>query len=114
MTRGSLSALNGYRQSSPVPKAGPKMERQDDRTPEQKQTHTLLIVGTDKILSGWGKAEGGMSYAAWACTSEQERECFSWVESRFDMLRVRTVLARTYRPKGRGHLHIYVFEPKTH
>ena len=26
----------------------------DDRTEEQKKTHTTLITATDKFMSGWG------------------------------------------------------------
>jgi hypothetical protein len=29
---------------------------EDDRTPEQKQTHRVLVLGTDSFMSGWGQA----------------------------------------------------------
>lgn len=83
------------------------MEIQDDRTDAQKLTHTWLVVGTDKFMSGWGKATGGNSYAAWACLPEHSRIVRNWVESRGDMRRVREV-SGNYLPSGRGHLHIYV------
>ena len=41
---------------------------EDDRTLEQKKTHTSLIIGTDSFLSGGGEADKGKSFAAWACT----------------------------------------------
>lgn len=81
----------------------------DDRTEEQKETHTWLIVATDRFLSGWGKASGGKSYAAWACIPGKSNDCFWWVSKRGDMSRVREVSAKDYRPKGLGHLHIYVW-----
>ena len=65
----------------------------DDRTDEQKATHTWLIIGTDSFLSGWGGASGGASYAAWACKTEDRDRVFNWVSSRGDMKRVREALA---------------------
>ena len=86
------------------------MLRDDDRTPEQMQTHTWLVIGTDTFMSGWGKAAFGNSYAAWACTPQDRRACLGWVESRSDMKRVREAPASSYRPSGNGHLHIYVYD----
>ena len=86
---------------------------QDDRTEEQKGTHTWLVIGTDKFLSGWGKAEGGKSFAVWACKPENHNDCFWFVAKRGDMSRVREFSEYgklRYRPKGRGHCHIYVWE----
>ena len=82
---------------------------EDDRTPEQKKTHNLIWLGTDPFLSGCGLATGGPSYAGWACTHADARECEAWVRGRGDMKRVRLVLGN-YRPRpGRGHVHIYVW-----
>ena len=83
------------------------MDMQDDRTAEEMDTHPTLVVGTDRFMAGWGKAEGGASYAAWACRPDDERRVLDWVESRSDMKRVR-VVAGEYRPSGAGHCHIYV------
>lgn len=87
------------------------MERQDDRTDEQRQTHTVLVVGTDRFLSGWGKAKNGTSYAAWACQPEHAETVERWVRARGDQQRVR-VMYDDYRPRGAGHLHIYIVGPK--
>lgn len=84
----------------------------DDRTPEQRATHRILIVGTDRFMSGWGGAQGGASVAAWACTPDTADTVERWVRSRSDMQRVRVVVdtpARRYRPRGNvAHLHVYV------
>lgn len=80
---------------------------QDDRTAEQRKTHNCLVIGTDTFLSGWGKAEGGVSYAAWACTEADLYKVERWVRNRNDMKRVRVVYGKWY-PKGTGHAHIYV------
>jgi len=85
------------------------MKLQDDRTPEQKKTHLILVVGTDTFMSGWGQAEGGKSYAAWACKPEHEKYVTEWVERRSDMQRVR-VTVDPYKPSGKGHAHIYVVD----
>jgi len=87
------------------------MKMQDDRTEEQKQTHTWLIIGTDSFMSGWGEAKGGVSYAAWACKPEDRQQCYRMVSARPEMKRVRET-ADPYRPKGVGHCHIYVYERK--
>mgnify|MGYP001589555681 FL=1 len=86
------------------------MKVNDERTPEQKESHTWLIIGTDRFLSGWGKAEGGVSFAAWACESKDRAKVFAWVKSRSDMKHVRMVsnYDNVYKPKGTGHCHIYV------
>lgn len=82
------------------------MKIQDDRTPEQKKTHSWLVIGTDRFMSGWGKAKGGVSYAVWACRPEDRHEVLSWVENRSDMKRVRETVD-PYKPSGKGHCHIY-------
>ena len=88
------------------------MEYVDDRTDEQRETHPILVIMTDRFMSGWGRAEGGASYAAWACRPEDESAVTRWVESRSDALRVR-VTCDPYRPNANhcAHCHIYVVEP---
>ena len=91
------------------------MKMEDDRTPEQLKTHQLLIIGTDSFMSGWGAAENGVSYAAWACHYDDADKVRRWVESRGEMKRVRETVDPTYdgkryRPSGRGHCHIYVVD----
>ena len=84
---------------------------EDDRTQEQKETHTCLIVGTDRFMSGWGKAQGGVSYAAWACRHEDSFKVLEWVERRGDMNKIGKFFETSkskYRPEGKGHCHIYV------
>lgn len=88
------------------------MQVEDDRTDEQRQTHRYLVGGTDRCLSGWGLAAGGVSFAFWACEGmEAARVVQRWVASRGDIKRVRMVYdgdgKARYRPQGRGHCHIY-------
>ena len=90
------------------PSLGPDVH--DDRTPEQKQTHTWAVVGSDSFLSGWGGARGRVSYAAWACRFDDLAEVQDRIERRSDMKRVRVVDLRTYRVRGNVHLHVYVWE----
>jgi len=85
------------------------MEFEDARTEEQKKTHRWIVIGTDSFLSGWGKATGGMSYAGWACKFEDKEKVFKWVSNRGDMKRVKEVYG-DYRPRGKGHYHIYVVD----
>ena len=86
------------------------MERIDDRTPYQKVSHAWLIIGTDSCMSGWGRAGGKASYAAWACEPKDRHRVLDWVENRSDMKRVRET-CDPYTPGSNcGHLHIYVVE----
>ena len=85
------------------------MEIQDDRTEEQKETHDWLWVGTDTSLSGWGKAKGGESWAAWAHTPHDSAACEAMIRARSGMKRIRQTFARNFKPRVKGHLHIYVF-----
>jgi hypothetical protein len=87
---------------------------EDDRTEEQKKTNPVLIIGTDSFLSGWGGAKDGVSIAVWACRPEHREKVLGWVQSRSDMVRVRESLddgaKLRYRPKGKGHCHIYIVD----
>jgi hypothetical protein len=75
----------------------------------RKKTHCIIIAGTDTFMSGWGQAEGGISYAGWACRPEERLRVLRWVKSRSDQKRVREV-SGSWRPGGIGHTHIYVVE----
>ncbi len=87
------------------------MELQDDRNTEQMKTHTIIILMTDRVLSGWGHAKNGVSYAGWACEPKHANEVESWVRSRSDAMRVR-IVGGDYRPPSiTGHCHIYVSPP---
>jgi len=85
---------------------------QDERTDEQKLTHRFAVIGTDAFMSGWGGAEGGVSYAGWAFQEKDYAQCLSAVASRRDMRRGRVVDLSTYRPKA-AHTHIYVWQGQT-
>lgn len=82
--------------------------RQDDRTPEQKLTHTWLITATDRFMSGWGGARGGASKCAWACKPEHASHVLDWVRSRSEMKYVNSTNGAWY-PRA-AHVHIYVVE----
>ena len=91
------------------------MIHEDDRTPEQRKTHTVLVVMTDSFLSGWGQAAGGTSVAAWATSSTEETAAAErWVRNRGDAKRVRVVYdsPRRYRPRRAAHFHVYVWTPR--
>jgi hypothetical protein len=86
----------------------------DDRTGGQVLTHTKIVVALDTFMSGWGKAEGGHSYAGWACRDEDVDKVKAWVSGRSEMRHVR-VVGRTWRPSGpRDHYHVYVVDRPTH
>ena len=81
----------------------------DDRTPEQKQSHTWIVKGRDKCLSGWGGAEGGSSYAGWACKPDDVDQVEQWVRSRGDIQRVFVCTPGYHLSGGKNdHYHIYV------
>ena len=91
-------------------KTGGAMILKDDRTEEQKKTHTTIVLATDSFMSGWGEAEGGKSYAGWATEEGTINACESWVRQRGDMQRVRIVAGDYKPPSGAGHCHIYVWK----
>jgi hypothetical protein len=91
------------------------MEKQDDRTEAQKQTHYLAVVAKDKFMSNWGCASGGDSRAAWALDPNEVNpdRVFNWVKNRKEMRHVNLVDLRTYRPpRGTVHFHVYVTDKK--
>ena len=79
----------------------------DDRTAEQRLTHTVFVRGVDKFMSGWGAAQGGTSVAAWACRPEDLPVVEARVRSRGDLSRI-TVTRRFRASPGCAHIHIYV------
>ena len=82
-------------------------ERADDRTPNQKKTHTWLVTATDKALSGWGRARGGMSKCAWSCRPEHVDAVLDWVKARGDMSYINCT-SNPWYPRNAAHVHIYV------
>jgi len=112
------STLKGMQMIENLRLIGTKIEReatpmtiQDDRSEAQKITHYYLVVGIDRMLSGWGKAKDGVSYAAWACTAIDLPHVIKWVRSRRDLVHVHTVCG-DYAPVGSGHCHIYPVHPR--
>jgi hypothetical protein len=84
----------------------------DDRTDTQRQTHTVLVLGTDDAMTRWGRRCGmvgktGRSIAAWACEPRHVNTVMRWAEGRGDLKRVRTATECTFPKKG-DHIHIYV------
>lgn len=89
------------------------MVRKDDRTEDQKKTHTFGVVALDRFMSGWGGASGGSSRCAWACAPGVNIDrVFDNVKRRNEMRYVNIVDLSTYRPpRGTAHFHIYVCNP---
>ena len=84
----------------------------DDRTPEQRKTHTCLVTATDRFMSGWGGAEGGASKCAWACDSHSAAcKVYAWVKARGEMRYVKLhAWGESWRPRA-AHVHVYVVGP---
>lgn len=83
----------------------------DDRDADQRGTHHVGIVMTDRFLSWWGRAQGGLSIAVWAATPADAKVVERAVRGRSDASRVRVVDLRTWRrPRKAAHLHIYVVD----
>ena len=83
------------------------MIQHDDRTAEDRKTHPIIVVMTDRFMSGWGHARGGASFAGWACRFEDVDRVERWVRSRGEAKNVRIVRGN-WRPKGAAHTSIYV------
>ncbi len=81
-------------------------KRKDDRTQDEMKSHNVLITATDRFLSGWGEATGGLSKCAWACKPEDGQAVYRWVKSRTDMKYVNLTYNKWY-PRA-AHVHIYV------
>jgi len=80
----------------------------DKRTKEEKEIYHVLITATDKFLSGWGGAEGGLSKVAWACKPEDSEKVFEWVKNRSDMKNVNIHIHNDWRPRNAVHVQIYI------
>ncbi len=80
----------------------------DDRTDEQKTSHPMIVLMTDKFMSGWGAATGGPSYAGWAVSVDDVDAMETRIRERSDAKNVRIVSSDYRPPSGPGHCHIYV------
>jgi len=79
----------------------------DRRTPEQMKTHRWLVTATDKFMSGWGHASGGLSKCAWACETHMEAAtCYDRIKARGDMKYV-NIRCTPWHPRA-AHVSIYV------
>lgn len=79
----------------------------DRRSLEEQNTHNTIIMGTDRGMSGWGGATGGLSVAAWACRPVDAEAVEAWVRARSDLDRVR-VTDGIQIPPGCVHYSLYV------
>ena len=85
----------------------------DQRTDEQKKTHTILVTAKDKFMTGWGHAQNGASYCAWAVNPNEasHAKLLHWVESRPEMkyINVRYDGGKNWRPNA-AHVSIYAID----
>jgi len=72
--------------------------------------HDCFIGGIDTTLSGWGGAEGGRSFAIWACTYFDADLVMEWVKSRCDIKKPRFI-AGSLTTKANDHVSVYVVGP---
>lgn len=73
------------------------MKIQDTR-PKNTRRETIAVAARDEFMSGWGEAEGGYSYAAWACKSHDDAEKVSkWLNGREEMQDIQIIEAATSR-----------------
>ena len=86
----------------------------DDRTEAQKETHTVLVGGFDKFLSGWRCWDGTKredSFAFWACRPEDEDVVTSWVTARSEFRNVkRRRYDWCYEKAKEADVHIYLVD----
>jgi hypothetical protein len=81
----------------------------DDRTESTTQSHTVLIGGRDRYLSGWRCNDGRASYAYWACRPEDADAVSAWVAGRSDLTSVRRRGERFVRGLSQNSdVHVYV------
>ena len=85
----------------------------DDRTDEQKNTHTTIIGGRDSFMTTWGREVGripsdGASYAFWACKPEDAKNMRKWIAARGDLSGVKTYHNKFPKKNTSDHCHIYV------
>ena len=81
----------------------------DDRTQDERvNVLTYMVGGIDRTLSGWGGAEGGRSFAFWACRPEDAEKLWDWIDQRSDLRYVRSYGATcAVRLRARDHCHVY-------
>ena len=83
---------------------------QDERTPEQKRYPYMIVIMTDRFMSGSGEANDGPSYVGWAVPESYLNAMESRVRNLPAAMRVR-IVGPDYHPNSRpGHCHIYAWK----
>ena len=83
----------------------------DDRTEETAKTHTVIIGGKDRYLSGWRCNDGRASYAFWACLPEDADDVRQWIDGRSDIeFAKRRNIYRIRELAKNNDVHVYVVD----
>lgn len=85
----------------------------DDRTGDEKLSHSVGVLATDPGMSGWGEARGGLSLCVWACHPDVNADTvLAWVGKRSDMENPQIIdLATWEAPEEAAHVRIYLCNP---
>ena len=86
---------------------------EDRRTTEQVVATLGFVVATDSFMSGWGQAPRRSLFAVPFGTEAEAEIVKDNMERRSEMLRVRIVWGKHYRPKmsAGDHLSITDYDP---
>lgn len=87
---------------------------QDDRTAAERAELTELVGGRDSFMSGWGKADGGSSFAFWACAPVHLEQVETWVDGRDDITRCDLAELLAGDRHEHEHCHIYAVRADHH
>ena len=86
----------------------------DDRSEDQKESHSVLVGGYDKFLSGWRCWDGTDrqdSYAFWACQPENKEVVEAWVTARPEFRNVKQRRYEwCYEKAKSADVHIYLVD----
>ena len=78
---------------------------------EKKSSGPLMVVtATDRFMSGWGKAKGGLSKVGWVCAAQDLNETHSMVKGRSEMKYVNYTLYKDHRPRNCKHFSYYLVD----
>ena len=81
----------------------------DRRTNEQRESTQFFVNATDRFMSGWGQARGGLSYFCIACDTDAQVDLAeTWLRSRDEMKSV--FVSSTPRKRKDCHTSIVHFE----
>lgn len=84
------------------------MKITDDRTDQEKDTHTELVCVIDVEVTSWDSPTVYRQITAWACHPYHTEAVHKWACQVNKGMQIKLCDSASFKPRGKGHCHIQV------